>query len=75
MYLWSVCGIPNCVNPAHLLYGSRQEMERWYKNCPRLSPEQIEEARYLFRQQHKQVHELRQRYRLTDGEMRKVLGL
>ena len=75
MYLWSTCGIPNCVNPAHMLYGTRQEMEHWFDHRPQLTPEQVNEALRLYRQERKTITELRQQFGLTDREMRKVLQM
>lgn len=30
LYLWHSCRVMNCVNPAHLIYGCREEMLAWH---------------------------------------------
>jgi hypothetical protein len=73
-YLWPVCGMSNCVNPDHMQYGDYEDLERWDAARPRLTPEQVIEARHLYSDGAK-LYELRNRYQLTDREMRHVLNL
>lgn len=72
-YIWHTCGILNCVNPAHIMYGDYAKREAWYNNRPQLTGDQLAELRRLYRDQHKNIPELRAIFGLTDREVRRHL--